>query len=118
MGDRTVGHGAGGRRRDAPPSSAGAASLGTEAGPSGRYFGTAVAAGRLGDSAYTAIADREFTMITPENEMKWDAIEPSRGTFTFGPADRIVNRAKENGQRVRGHTTVWHAQLLLGPLHP
>ncbi|MGI5197289.1 non-reducing end alpha-L-arabinofuranosidase family hydrolase [Streptomyces sp. CA-288835] len=93
------------------PNSAGAASLGTEAAPSGRYFGTAVAAGRLGDSAYTAIADREFNMITPENEMKWDAVQPSRGNFTFGPADRIVDRAKANGQRVRGHTTVWHSQL-------
>ncbi|MFD6246338.1 non-reducing end alpha-L-arabinofuranosidase family hydrolase [Streptomyces roseolus] len=93
------------------PSSAGAASLGTQAAPSGRYFGTAVAAGRLGDSAYTAIADREFTMVTPENEMKWDAVEPSRGTFAFGPADRIVDRAKANGQRVRGHTAVWHSQL-------
>ncbi|MFF1508243.1 non-reducing end alpha-L-arabinofuranosidase family hydrolase [Streptomyces sp. NPDC058326] len=93
------------------PSSAGAAGLGTQAAPSGRYFGTAVAAGRLGDSAYTAIADREFNMITPENEMKWDAIEPSRGNFQFGPADRIVNRALARGQRLRGHTTVWHSQL-------
>ncbi|MFD6229391.1 non-reducing end alpha-L-arabinofuranosidase family hydrolase [Streptomyces sp. NPDC060232] len=93
------------------PSSAGAAGLGTQAGPSGRYFGTAVAAGRLGDSAYTAIADREFNMITPENEMKWDAVEPSRGNFNFGPADRIVDRALARGQRVRGHTTVWHSQL-------
>ncbi|MFD7319519.1 non-reducing end alpha-L-arabinofuranosidase family hydrolase [Streptomyces sp. NPDC059875] len=93
------------------PSSAGAAGLGTQAAPSGRYFGTAVAAGRLGDSAYTAIADREFNMITPENEMKWDAIEPSRGRFNFGPADRIVDRALARGQRLRGHTTVWHSQL-------
>lgn len=93
------------------PSSAGAAGLGTQAAPSGRYFGTAVAAGRLGDSGYTAIADREFNMITPENEMKWDAIEPSRGNFNFGPADRIVDRALARGQRLRGHTTVWHSQL-------
>ncbi|MFG3498251.1 non-reducing end alpha-L-arabinofuranosidase family hydrolase [Streptomyces sp. NPDC047928] len=93
------------------PSSAGAASLGTQAASSGRYFGTAVAAGRLGDPTYTAIADREFNMITPENEMKWDAIEPSRGNFQFGPADRIVNRALARGQRLRGHTTVWHSQL-------
>ncbi|MFG3505572.1 non-reducing end alpha-L-arabinofuranosidase family hydrolase [Streptomyces sp. NPDC047821] len=93
------------------PSSAGAAGLGTQAAPSGRYFGTAVAAGRLGDPAYTAIADREFNMITPENEMKWDAVEPSRGKFTFGPADRIVDRALARGQRLRGHTTVWHSQL-------
>ncbi|MEU7115483.1 non-reducing end alpha-L-arabinofuranosidase family hydrolase [Streptomyces sp. NPDC046182] len=93
------------------PSSAGAAALGTQAAPSGRYFGTAVAAGRLGDSAYAAISDREFSMITPENEMKWDAIEPSRGNFNFGPADRIVNHATARGQRLRGHTTVWHSQL-------
>ncbi|MFB7862727.1 non-reducing end alpha-L-arabinofuranosidase family hydrolase [Streptomyces sp. NPDC056069] len=93
------------------PGSAGAAGLGTHAAPSGRYFGTAVAAGRLGDAAYTAIADREFNMITPENEMKWDATEPSRGRFDFGPADRIVDRALARGQRVRGHTTVWHSQL-------
>ncbi|MBC9714705.1 endo-1,4-beta-xylanase [Streptomyces sp. TRM66268-LWL] len=93
------------------PNSAGAASLDEQAVPSGRYFGTAVAAGRLNDSAYTAIADREFNMVTPENEMKWDAIQPSRGTFNFGPADRIVQRAKANGQRLRGHTTVWHSQL-------
>ncbi|QES47791.1 1,4-beta-xylanase [Streptomyces venezuelae] len=93
------------------PSSAGAAGLGTQAVSSGRYFGTAVAAGRLGDPTYTAIADREFNMITPENEMKWDAIEPSRGNFNFGPADRIVNRASAHGQRMRGHTLVWHSQL-------
>ncbi|WP_137991371.1 non-reducing end alpha-L-arabinofuranosidase family hydrolase [Streptomyces vilmorinianum] len=93
------------------PSSAGAAGLGTHAAPSGRYFGTAVAAGRLGDAAYTAISDREFNMITPENEMKWDAIEPSRGRFNFAPADRIVDRSLARGQRLRGHTTVWHSQL-------
>lgn len=96
------------------PDSAGAANLGTQATPSGRYFGTAVAAGRLGDSKYAAIADREFNMITPENEMKWDAIEPSRGNFNFGPADQIVNRATAHGQRMRGHTTVWHSQLRPG----
>ncbi|MFE9412095.1 non-reducing end alpha-L-arabinofuranosidase family hydrolase [Streptomyces sp. NPDC006704] len=93
------------------PNSAGAASLDTEASASGRYFGTAIAAGRLGDPTYTSIADREFNMITPENEMKWDAVEPSRGDFRFAAADRIVNRALEHGQRLRGHTTVWHSQL-------
>jgi len=88
-----------------------ASTLGAQAAQTGRYFGTAVAAGRLGDSTYTGILDREFNMITPENEMKWDATEPSRGSFNFGPADQIVNHANAHGQRMRGHTLVWHSQL-------
>ncbi|MBV6703460.1 endo-1,4-beta-xylanase, partial [Kitasatospora aureofaciens] len=78
--------------------------VGDAAAGSSRYFGTAVASGRLGDSAYSTILDREFKMITPENEMKWDTIEPSRGSFNFAPADSIVNHASAHGQRMRGHT--------------
>ncbi|MGP4006834.1 non-reducing end alpha-L-arabinofuranosidase family hydrolase [Streptomyces sp. 4N124] len=88
-----------------------ASTLGAQAAQSGRYFGTAVAAGRLGDGTYTGILDREFNSVTPENEMKWDATEPSRGSFNFGPADQITNRAAARGQRLRGHTLVWHSQL-------
>jgi endo-1,4-beta-xylanase len=88
-----------------------ASTLGAQAAQSGRYFGTAVAAGRLGDGTYTGILGREFNSVTPENEMKWDATEPSRGSFNFGPADQIVNPATARGQRVRGHTLVWHSQL-------
>ncbi len=88
-----------------------AGTLGTQAAAAGRYFGTAVPAGKLGNAAYVAILDREFTMITPENEMKWDTVEASRGNFNFGPGDRIVAHAQAHGQRMRGHTTVWHSQL-------
>ncbi|AUG81887.1 1,4-beta-xylanase [Kitasatospora sp. MMS16-BH015] len=90
---------------------AGATTLGAAAAGSGRYFGTAVASGRLGDSTYAGILDREFTMITPENEMKWDTTEPARGSFNFGPGDSIVAHATAHGQRMRGHTLVWHSQL-------
>ncbi|MFD9192357.1 non-reducing end alpha-L-arabinofuranosidase family hydrolase [Streptomyces phaeochromogenes] len=88
-----------------------ASTLGAQAAQTGRYFGTAVAAGKLGDGTYSTILDREFNSVTPENEMKWDATERTRGSFTFGPADQIVNRATARGQRVRGHTLVWHSQL-------
>ncbi|WP_371657892.1 non-reducing end alpha-L-arabinofuranosidase family hydrolase [Streptomyces sp. NBC_00280] len=88
-----------------------ASTLGAQAAQSGRYFGAAVAAGKLGDGTYTGILDREFNSVTPENEMKWDATERSRNSFTFGSADQIVNRATARGQRLRGHTLVWHSQL-------
>jgi endo-1,4-beta-xylanase len=87
-----------------------ATTLGASAAQSGRYFGTAVAAGKLGDSTYTGILTREFNMITPENEMKWDATEPSEGRFTYTNGDRIVAQAQSNGSRVRGHNLLWHAQ--------
>ncbi|MFB0617906.1 non-reducing end alpha-L-arabinofuranosidase family hydrolase [Streptomyces sp. AGS-58] len=93
------------------PATVKASTLGAQAARSGRYFGTAVAGGKLGDGTYASILDREFSAITPENEMKWDTTEPSRGSFNFAPADRIVAHATAHGQRMRGHTLVWHSQL-------
>ena len=93
----------------AGPASAGT-TLGASAAEKGRYFGAAVSAGKLGDSTYVGILNREFNMVTPENEMKWDATEPSRGTFTFTNGDRILNQAVGNGSRVRGHALAWHSQ--------
>ena len=95
----------------APPTAHAAEStLGAAAAQSGRYFGTAIASGRLGDSTYTSIANREFNMVTAENEMKIDATEPQRGQFNFTAGDRVYNWAVQNGKRVRGHTLAWHSQ--------
>ncbi|MFE9345971.1 endo-1,4-beta-xylanase [Streptomyces olivaceus] len=95
----------------APPSAHAAEStLGAAAAQSGRYFGTAIASGKLGDSAYTSIASREFNSVTAENEMKIDATEPQRGQFNFSGADRVYNWAVQNGKEVRGHTLAWHSQ--------
>ncbi|MFI9586370.1 endo-1,4-beta-xylanase [Streptomyces sp. NPDC052236] len=84
--------------------------LGAAAAQSGRYFGTAIASGRLNDSAYTTIAGREFNSVTAENEMKIDATEPQQGRFNFTAGDRVYNWAVQNGKQVRGHTLAWHSQ--------
>ncbi|NKY38881.1 non-reducing end alpha-L-arabinofuranosidase family hydrolase [Cellulomonas septica] len=94
----------------AMPAQAAASTLGAAAQQSGRYFGTAIAAGRLNDSTYQTIANREFDMITAENEMKMDATEPNRGQFNYSSGDRILNWAQSNGKRVRGHALAWHSQ--------
>ncbi|MBA4860715.1 endo-1,4-beta-xylanase [Streptomyces sp. PSKA54] len=92
--------------------SAGAAStLGAAAAEKGRYFGTAVAASHLGESQYVSTLNTEFNSVTPENEMKWDALEATRNSFTYTSADRIVSHAQSRGMQVRGHTLVWHSQL-------
>ncbi|MFJ1542470.1 endo-1,4-beta-xylanase [Micromonospora chalcea] len=89
---------------------AAASTLGAAAAQSGRYFGTAIAANRLGDSTYSTIAAREFNMITAENEMKPEALQPNRGQFNFSSGDQIYNWATQRGLKVRGHTLAWHAQ--------
>ncbi|GAA0410397.1 endo-1,4-beta-xylanase [Microbispora corallina] len=78
----------------------------------GLRFGTAVNMDELGsNAAYTRIAAEQFSTVTPENVMKWQLVEPNRGTYDWAAADRLVAFAKDNKQLVRGHTLVWHNQL-------
>jgi endo-1,4-beta-xylanase len=93
----------------APPG--GAEPLGAAAARAGRYFGAAVAADKLSDPTYSTILNRDFTAVTPENEMKWDATEPSPGVFTFTRGDQIAARAAQMGAKLRGHNLVWYSQL-------
>ena len=51
-----------------------------------------------------------WNQITPENESKWDAIEGSRGNFTFGNADRAYNYAKQHKFPFKYHTFIWGGQ--------
>ncbi|MGA5302851.1 endo-1,4-beta-xylanase [Nucisporomicrobium flavum] len=87
-----------------------ATTLGASAAAVGRYFGTAVAANKLSDSTYVGILDREFNMVTAENEMKWDATEPNQNQFSYSSADRIVSHAQAQNMRIRGHALAWHQQ--------
>ncbi|MFC5057128.1 endo-1,4-beta-xylanase, partial [Saccharothrix xinjiangensis] len=94
----------------ATPASGAASTLAAAAQQSGRYFGTAVAANKLSDSTYVNILNREFDMVTAENEMKMDATEPNQNQFSYGNADRIVNHARNQGKKIRGHALAWHSQ--------
>ena len=51
-----------------------------------------------------------WDQITPENETKWDAIEGSRGVFTFTRADRSANYAKQHHFPFKYHTLIWGGQ--------
>jgi endo-1,4-beta-xylanase len=53
------------------------------------YFGTAFQTFYAADTRYSAILDEEFNQYTPENEMKWEVIEPSRGVFNYTGSDLV-----------------------------
>ncbi|MFJ8857725.1 endo-1,4-beta-xylanase [Streptomyces sp. NPDC102451] len=87
-------------------------SLGDLGRKAGLRIGTAVDTSALAeDTPYRAKVAGEFSSVTAENVMKWEAVEPQRGTYDWAAADRLVDFAKKNGQLVRGHTLVWHNQL-------
>jgi endo-1,4-beta-xylanase len=92
---------------------AGEVTLGAAAATSGRYFGAALDPGALDEKPYRDLAATQLTSVTPENAMKWESVEPLRGQFRWRNADAVVAFAKANGQRLRGHTLVWHSQLPL-----
>ena len=56
---------------------------------------------------------REFDSLTPENEMKMQALQPRRGVYDFAATDALVQFAQRNGKDVRGHTLVWGQALPL-----
>jgi endo-1,4-beta-xylanase len=63
------------------------------------------------DGAAQGIFHRQFDQMTPENELKMHALQPTRGNFDFETADEMVDWAIANGKRVRGHTLVYGSQL-------
>ncbi|KAJ3521760.1 hypothetical protein NMY22_g12181 [Coprinellus aureogranulatus] len=76
-----------------------------------KYFGACADPNTLNIAANVNILKSDFGAVTPENSMKWESIEPSRGSFNWGNADTLVNWATTNGKLIRGHTLVWHSQL-------
>ena len=73
----------------------------------GSYFNRTDAVG----AQYMALLKREFNVVTPENDLKFSAVRPTRGTFRFARPDSMLEFATANGMRMRGHTLVWHNQL-------
>ena len=83
-------------------------SLRALAAKTGLRIGTAVIPFDLDHPAYQAIVASQFSVVTPGNEMKWQVVEPTQGTFDWSGADRLVTFAEQHGQLVRGHTLLWH----------
>jgi endo-1,4-beta-xylanase len=78
----------------------------------GLFWGAAVQSPQLKpESDFAALVARECSVVTPEWEMKWSALEPHQGQPRYGHADAIVNFAKEHQLKIRGHALVWHRSM-------
>ncbi|WP_253944658.1 endo-1,4-beta-xylanase [Paenibacillus sp. NEAU-GSW1] len=49
-------------------------------------------------------------VATAGNAMKPDALQPTKGNFTFTAADALVDKVLDEGMQMHGHVLVWHQQ--------
>ena len=54
-----------------------------------------------------ALIRQHFQILTPENCMKPQAVQPAEGAWNFEAADRFVDFARSNQLEVVGHCLVW-----------
>jgi len=74
-------------------------------------FGTAVdPEALLNDKPYAELLAKHYNILVPENELKFENTESSRGHFDFERADRIVDFAMAHHLTVRGHVLVYQWQ--------
>lgn len=57
-----------------------------------------------------SIIDAHFNVLTAENDMKWENIQPKEGQFDFTKSDALIRYAKSTHKKVIGHTLLWHYQ--------
>ena len=80
----------------------------------GRFIGTILNSEWFNDAIepeFEEIHKTQFNVVVAENEMKFDATEPSENKFNYTKGDKMVEYAQANGLRVRGHALAWHSQV-------
>ena len=74
----------------------------------GVALGPGLVTGR--DPKSAEIAVRQFSAVTPENDLKWQSLHPRPGIYQFNMADAYADFAAKNDMKLIGHTLVWHSQ--------
>lgn len=60
---------------------------------------------------YAATAAEEFNLVSPENSMKMDLVNPEAGRYQFADIENLISFARLNNMEVHGHPVLWHRQL-------
>jgi endo-1,4-beta-xylanase len=65
----------------------------------------------MNNAAYRNTFLANFDGMTPENEMKWQFLEPIRNQYNWAPADGLVDFAQAHHLEFHGHALVFAQQL-------
>ena len=86
-------------------------SLKAHAHKRGFLAGCAVSAQDLHNEKFTNVLIAQYSLVVPENAMKFGPLKPKPDQYFFNDADALVAFAEQHKIKVRGHNFVWHAQL-------
>ena len=87
----------------------------------GFKFGTVINYNSLSDSYYRKLIPHHFNSLTAGNEFKaYSLLDQSASqksadgmpVMNYSKADEIIEFARDNGIKMRGHTLVWHAYMV------
>ncbi len=87
-------------------------------------FGSAAPQMVFANPTWTNLIKKQFSILTPENEMKPDSVLDVNGSIKllketgdekavavrFNAAKSLLNFAQKNGIKVHGHVLIWHSQ--------
>jgi endo-1,4-beta-xylanase len=63
------------------------------------------------DATYARVLSEQYSILAPENAMKWTALRPAPDKYSFEGADALVAFAESHKIKVRGHNFVWHEAI-------
>ena len=90
----------------------GAGSLKAHAAARGLLTGCAVNAALFrDDEGFRTLLAEQYSIVVPENCLKWNILRPTADGYNFTDADNLVGFAEAHGMKVRGHNFVWHEAL-------
>jgi endo-1,4-beta-xylanase len=90
----------------------GGGSLKAHAAARGLLTGCAVNANLFRqDEDFRRLLAEQYSIVVPENCLKWNILRPTADTYNFVDADSLIAFAEAHGMKVRGHNFVWHEAL-------
>ncbi len=90
----------------------GTGSLKAHAAARGLLTGCAVSADLFrNDETFRNLLAEQYSILVPENCLKWNWLRPTAESYSFDDADRLVAFAEVHGIKMRGHNFVWHEAL-------
>lgn len=63
------------------------------------------------DEGFRKLLAEQYSIVVPENCLKWNILRPTAEAYSFTDADSLVEFAEAHGMKVRGHNFVWHEAI-------